>query len=177
MAERGGGGRRAPRGRTPLVLVLTLLAGCRAPAPEPRVDVPLDSAAGEVPFALEGPGGAALIVPVMVNGEGPFDFVLDTGATLTCIDQGLARRLELSEERGVRGIGAGMGAAGRISLVRLDSVRVGAARAEDLMACALDLQHTETVGLGIDGLLGLNFLKPYRVTLDFEREVLLLRSP
>lgn len=174
MAERRGGTRPALRWR---VLLAVTLGGCTAASPESRVEVPVDSAAGEVKFALEGPGGAALVVPVMINGQGPFDFVLDTGATLTCIDQRLARRLELEEERGVRGIGAGMGAAGRISLVRLDSLRIGQARASELMACALDLRHTESVGLGIDGLIGLNFLKSYRVTVDFQREVLLLQAP
>lgn len=159
-----------------LVAVLAL-GGCTAGAPAPKVDTPVDSAAGEIKFELAGPGGAAVVVPVVINGQGPFDFALDTGATLTCIDQEIAKKLGLAEERGVRGIGAGMGTAGRISLVRVDSVRVGGAQVNDLMACALDLRHIETIGLGIDGLLGLNFLKSFRMTLDFQRDVLLLRTP
>lgn len=165
------------RRRVLALLALLAVAGCTAGPPQPRAEAPPDSAAGEVPFELEGPGGAAVVVPVMVNGQGPFDFVLDTGATLTCLDQALARRLELEEERGVRAVGAGMAAAGRISVVRVDSLRVGAARASDLTVCALDLRHTRSVGLGIDGLLGLNFLREFRVTVDFQRDVLLLQSP
>jgi hypothetical protein len=62
-------------------------------------------------------------------------------------------------------------------LVRLDSLRVGRARGEDLTVCALDLGHIRRLGLEADGLLGLNFLRSFRVTVDFEREVLLLQDP
>ncbi|HEU0076709.1 MAG TPA: hypothetical protein VFQ76_03610 [Longimicrobiaceae bacterium] len=40
---------------------------------------------------------AAIIVPVFVNGVGPFDFVLDTGATFTCLEPMLSRRLTPQE--------------------------------------------------------------------------------
>lgn len=102
--------------------------------------------------------------------------MLDTGATLTCVDQALAQQLQLPEAGGMVGVGAGAGGAGQMRLVTLDSLRVGAARAEELTACALDLEHTASVGLEIDGLLGLNFLRSFRVTLDFEREVLILQD-
>ena len=160
-----------------LLSVAIVAAGCRQTGAPARVEAPADSAAGEVAFELSGPGGAALMVPVYVNGQGPFRFVLDTGATLTCVDQQIAARLELPQARGVTGVGAGVGSSGRMQIVRVDSVRLGAARAEELMACALDLQHTGSVGLEIDGLLGLNFLRAFRVTIDFEREILLLQEP
>lgn len=158
------------------LLLLCASAACETGAPA-RVRAPADTAAGEVPFQLAGPADAAIIVPVYVNGEGPFDFVLDTGATFTCLDLDLARRLALPERPGAIGVGAGVGGAGRVRLVRMDSVRVGGAVAEDLTGCEVDLRHAERVGIEFDGLLGLNFLKPFRVTLDFEREVLTLREP
>jgi Aspartyl protease len=39
--------------------------------------------------------GGYLLVPVTLNGAGPFEFLLDTGATTTMIKPALARRLEL----------------------------------------------------------------------------------
>jgi predicted aspartyl protease len=158
------------------ILLLGLVAGCQRTAAPARVEAPPDSAAGELAFELAGPGGAALMVPVYLNGQGPFDFVLDTGATLTCVDQAVATRLQLPTARGMVGVGAGVGGAGRMQMLRVDSVRVGAARAEEMTVCALDLKHTRAVGLEIDGLLGLNFLRSFRVTLDFERKVLHLRK-
>lgn len=157
-----------------LVLV-GLAAACQRAGAPARVQAPPDSAAREVAFELAGPGGAALVVPVHVNGQGPFRLVLDTGATFTCLDRQVANALELPPARGVAGVGAGVGGAGQMRLVQVDSLRVGAAGASDLTACALDLRHTSSVGLEIDGLLGLNFLRAFRVTIDFQREVLLLQ--
>ena len=167
------------RAQQKLAILLLLVSGiaCQQQSAAPaRVEAPADSAAGEIPFELAGPGGAALVVPVYINGQGPFDFVLDTGATLTCLDQELAQRLELPEARGVVGSGAGVGGAGQMQILRADSLRVGGARAAEMMVCAVDLRHVGSVGLDIDGLLGLNFLRSFRVALDFKREVLLLQA-
>jgi predicted aspartyl protease len=155
-------------------MLLVGLAACEATSAPDRVTIPADSAAGEVAFELAGPGGAALTVPVHVNGSGPYRFVLDTGATLTCVNSRVAAELELPEQRGMTGMGAGVASSGRMRLVRVDSLRVGGAAAAGLTACELDLAHVEALGIEIDGLLGLNFLREYRVTLDFEREVLIL---
>lgn len=158
-----------------LVPTLSLLIGCQVAAPA-RVQAPPDSAAGEISFRLAGPGGAALLVPIYLNGEGPFEFVLDTGATITCVDQPLAERLNLPEQRGQIGLGAGVGGAGRVRLVGIDSLRLGAAEASGLTACVLDLQQVRAISPDVAGLLGLNFLKEFRVTLDFERNILLLQE-
>lgn len=63
-------------------------------APE-RVEVAesaedVDRGEAGVPIHLAGPGETALLVPVRINGQGLYDFVLDTGATLTCVDVALA---------------------------------------------------------------------------------------
>ena len=159
-----------------LAVCALALASCDVGAPA-RVQAPADSAAGEVTFELAGPGGAALVVPVFINGEGPFDFVLDTGATFTCVDDALATRHGLREQTGQVAIGAGIGGAGRVRLVRMDSIRIGGASAERMTACVLDLQVLQQIGRGVQGLVGLNFLKSFRVTLDFQRNVVGLQAP
>jgi hypothetical protein len=40
-------------------------------------------------------GGVGIVVPVKVNGAGPFEFLLDTGTTTTIIDAKLAAQLKL----------------------------------------------------------------------------------
>lgn len=156
------------------ILVLSItLHGCRFDtSPGTTVAPPADSAAGEVSFDLAGQGGAALVVPVHLNDAGPFDFVLDTGATFTCIHESLVDSLDLPDRGGQIGHGAGVGSAGRVRLVALDSLRVGSARAYDLTACALDLTSLQVVDLQIDGLVGLNFLREFRIMLDFDRQVI-----
>lgn len=159
------------------ILAIALISSaCNTTGSPARTEAPADSVAGETAFELAGPGGAALLVPVFINGEGPFQFVLDTGATFTCVDQSLTRQLSLAEARGVMGAGATVGGSGRMRILQVDSVRVGAARAMDLLVCELDLQHTSQIGVEIQGLVGLNFLKLYRVTLDFDRNILLLQD-
>lgn len=155
---------------------LLLLAACTDMSPQ-RVEVTADSAAGEIAFELAGPGGAALVVPVRINGEGPYDFVLDTGATVTCLDDQLASALDLREVRGVIGTAAGVGGAGGVSLVSVDSLSIGGVRAFELEACVIDLEHLSGVGLELDGLIGLNVLSEFRVTLDFQQNILTLEQP
>ena len=159
------------------VVWLSTLAGACQPTGPSRVEAPADTAAGEIAFEMAGPTDAAILVPVTINGEGPFDFVLDTGATITCVDPVVADSLALPEREGTLGFGAGVGGSGRIEIVGIDSIRVGGVRAYDLTACVVDLGQMEMLGFDVHGLLGLNFLKPFRMTLDFERDVLLLESP
>ena len=49
--------------------------------------------AAVVPFHFV--DGFAVIVPVTVNGSGPYDFMLDTGTTITTVDRELGRELAL----------------------------------------------------------------------------------
>ncbi|MEX2272230.1 MAG: retropepsin-like aspartic protease [Vicinamibacterales bacterium] len=130
---------------------------------------------GEIAFRLGGAGGAAIVVPVSLNGKGPYDFVLDTGATLTCLDESLAEELSLARVPGVIGRGATLGSSGPVGLRRLDSISIGEARSTDVTVCTLDLANIRAMGLEVRGLLGLNVLKAYTVTLDFKRNVLSLQ--
>ena len=137
-------------------------------------DVAADVKPGEVAFRLAEPNDTAIVVPVMIDGKGPYDFVLDTGATLTCVGEPLARELDLPEPRGVVGRGATIGGSGNMRLVQIESLRVGETEATNVMACAVDLSSVRQLGLDVRGLLGLNVLKNFRVTLDFERKVMRL---
>lgn len=131
---------------------------------------------GEVRFELAGTGEAAVVVPVTINGQGPYPFVVDTGATLTCVDEQLAKTLNLPAAAGTVGYGATLQSRGVIRLVSIESLHVGNAKGEGLMACTIDLQSLRGVGLDASGLLGLNFLKAFRVTLDFDTRTLQLNK-
>lgn len=159
-----------------MLAALAVAAGC-APTGPARTEAPVDAEAGEIAFEWAGTQRAGILLPVYINGTGPHSFLLDTGATLTCVDEALAAELELPEPPGQIGIGAGIGGAGRMRLVRMDSLRVGETRAESLPACAVDLGAARSIGVEFDGLLGLNFLRAFHMTLDFERNVLILTEP
>ncbi len=140
-------------------------------------DVAAGAKPGEIAFELAEPNDTAIVVPVTIEGTGPYRFVLDTGATLTCVGEKLATELALPEPRGVFGRGATLGGSGNMRLVQIESLRIGETEAKNVMACAVDLSHMRDLGLEFDGLLGLNVLKNFRVTLDFERKVMRLEPP
>lgn len=160
------------------ILLLGLLAlGCSLPSAV-SPGAPSETAPGEVSFKLAGPNEAALIVSVKINGNGPYDFVLDTGATFTCVDRQLAEELKLPNWSGPLGTVVITGGEGEMGFVKIDRLEVGdTASASELVACKLDLSRMQPPGFGIKGLVGLNFLKNYRLTIDFERHTLRLDKP
>ena len=142
------------RSRILALLAITAWAGCApAQAPAPRSD--------PAPAADAGlPDVPAITVPVMINGQGPFQFAIDSGSTTTLISAELADRLQLPAKGAVR-VHAMSGAA-NLHTVAIDTIQVSASSWYDIQAAAVPRAH-----LGVDGLLGLNLLKNQRVTFDF----------
>src|SRR5437899_9906740 len=122
-----------------LVVLLVPWSACVIPAPK-DIGVPAETAPGEVNFELAAPNDAAIIVPVKINGRGPYKFVLDTGATFTCIDTKLVEELKLPEWKGQFGVAVITPGEGNVRLVNIDTLEVGNARASKLQACTIDLQ-------------------------------------
>ena len=157
-----------------LCLLLASLAACTIPAAG-DFGAPASTSPGEVPFEMAPPNDAAIIVPVRINGHGPYKFVLDTGATFTCIDQKLVDQLKLPEWKGPMGIGV-IQTTGSVKLVSLDTFEVGNVKATEMKACAIEFSSLPTAGLDARGLVGLNFLKSFQVRIDFKKRVVSLNK-
>ena len=153
------------------MFTLAIWSACAIPASK-DFGLPASTTPGEVPFELAPPNDAAIIVPVKINGRGPFKFVLDTGATFTCIDQKLVDQLKLPEWRGQFGAGVLAPTEGAVKLVSIDTFEVGNTKATDMKACAIEFSRLQTGGLDVRGLVGLNFLKSFQVKIDFKKKVL-----
>jgi predicted aspartyl protease len=124
--------------------------------------------AGPVPFRLAHPNKPLIILETTVEAQGPFRFVLDTGASLTIISPELAETLDITLEQPQAGLGAGGGVEVRIGTVR--SVSIGETRQENVRVGVMDLKGiAAAVGSEIDGIIGYNFLSNYRVTIDYPR--------
>lgn len=120
----------------------------------------------EVGFRLAGGAQPLILVPVKVDDEGTHDFILDTGAG-TCL-----LTPELARARGVEatGVREGQTAGGRVRVPvgNVGSLAVGAARAEKVEVGVVDLSDLgRAVGARVEGNLGYNFLKDFRVTVDY----------
>ena len=101
-----------------------------------------------------------LTIPVMVNGRGPYPFVVDTGATRSVISRELAETLHLPPGRPVSlHDTAGLQ---QNPTVHIDRLSVGDRRIDNVEAPVIDEVH-----LGADGMLGLDTMREERVVMDF----------
>ena len=126
----------------------------------------LSPKSAKVKFRLPGGAQPLILLPVKVNGEGPFEFILDTGAGTSLLSSDLAKRLQLK----VLGSKEGQSAGGKVSvsLAQVDSLAVGDAKLHDVDVGIVDLSHIgKTIGAKIDGDLGYNFLRHFRITIDY----------
>jgi clan AA aspartic protease (TIGR02281 family) len=106
-----------------------------------------------------------MTVPVMVNGQGPFQFVIDTGADRTVISTELAERLGLPE--GEKATLHAMSGSSKVRMVNIDSVQVSTNIVRDVKAAALPARN-----VGADGLLGVDSLQGQRVIMDFKAQTM-----
>jgi len=117
-------------------------------------------------FRLAGGAQPLILLPAHVNGHGPFDFILDTGAGTSLLSSELAKQLEVE----IVGSKEGQSAGGKVSvsLGKVDSLAVGETKLADVDVGIVDLdQIGKTIGAKIDGDLGYNFLQHFRVTIDY----------
>ena len=117
-----------------------------------------------------------LLVPVKVNGQGPYDFVLDTGASATLFSPELTAHLGITARDGVDVVGAVTAGMGARCVV--ESFTLGTAEQRHLGIVVADIfgPLAQRVGARIDGVLGYDVLKAYRVTLNYVEQTLLLQQ-
>jgi predicted aspartyl protease len=114
-----------------------------------------------------------LVVSAFVNGRGPFNLAVDTGASLSVISRGVARRAKVATDGSVRARAIGAGGALDAVFARVSSVELGDLRAADLDVAVMRLTPiSRAIGFRLDGVLGFNFLRRYRVTIDYPKQVL-----
>jgi len=121
----------------------------------------------KIKFRLAGDAQPLILLPTRVNGAGPFDFILDTGAGTSLLSTELAQQLNIK----VLGTKEGQSAGGKVSvsLAKVESLALGQAKIEEVEVGIVDLGHIgKTIGTKIDGDVGYNFLKHFRVTIDYQ---------
>jgi predicted aspartyl protease len=126
----------------------------------------LSPSSAKVKFRLAGGAQPLILLPVHVNERGPFDFIVDTGAGTSLLTPEIAKQLSVK----IVGSKEGQSPGGKVavSLAKADSLAVGEARIDDVDLGIVDLAHVgKTIGAKIDGDLGYNFLKYFRVTINY----------
>lgn len=112
-------------------------------------------------------------VPVMVEGAGPFNFMIDTGSQATAVTHQIAD--QINGGRGLTSLGTatlvGMASRRPVEIVEVDSMSFGSHTVRDVVSPVLDRQH-----VGADGILGLDSLQDFRVLIDFREETIALQD-
>ena len=114
-------------------------------------------------------------VDVMLNGKGPFHFVIDSGAGFVVVSEDVARTLKLRHVA-AGGTSRGVSGSGRFSIVYgvLERLSMGAMTMESVPTYIRKI-HDVSNRKKIDGYIGLSVLSHFRVAVDYERRVLELR--
>ncbi len=115
--------------------------------------------------------GYLIIVQTMVNGAGPFDFLLDTGTTRTVIDPGLERQLQAPVVGDVSL--TGVLHVRQDQMVQLQDMRLGEVSLSGLRAVVDNLARQKMLAPGIRGVLGEDFLSKFDILIDYKRRLLL----
>lgn len=113
--------------------------------------------------------GRYVIVPVMVNGTGPYRFLLDTGATSTMIAPALAARLRLPAAGSA--VEQTATQAGTADLVRA-SLSLGGVTRDGVEVITAPLDAVQAVDPAIKGVLGQDLLRLANWWLDYEHGLL-----
>lgn len=135
------------------------------PLPEPT-----PSFATVIPYQKR---NAVMVIPVTINGIVERPFAVDTGASYTIISSALANALNLKPHPTLPPMTLET-ANGRIEarLVNLQTVMVGGLSTHNVIAAIHDLDDTESIA----GLLGLNVLNRFKMTVDAPQNQLLFET-
>jgi hypothetical protein len=147
-------------------VAVLVLAGCGgSAAPTGSFEVPID--------VVKHGSQVIALVPVTIDGHGPYTFALDTGASQSLVDSGVARQLR------VRRTGASHPVAGitnvtNAATIRVEHWRVGKVRLPATTVVEANLPFGSADG-GVQGLLGSDMLSAFDVvTIDYGHGVLRL---
>jgi|SRR5271156_2461397 len=113
-----------------------------------------------------------IVVRVLINRTGPYDFLVDTGSQITTIDPALASDLHLRSE-GTMGV-SGVATQSRSAFAFLDLIEVGNHSVPQSLAVIQDIAELKAADPRIRGILGENFLSRFDLLIDNRQQILCL---
>lgn len=157
----------------PILLAGLALTGAAPPPPAPppspgglaiapgAVVTPPDPTQPPETLKLAADAASRLTLPVMVDGQGPFDFVIDTAAERTVLSREVAAAAHLPD--GPRIVVRGAAGDEDTPTAAVRALQVGERTIRDVDAPLL-----AEADLGAAGMLGIDALKDQHIVLDFE---------
>jgi predicted aspartyl protease len=158
--------------------VLVLSAGINAMAQHGTTKISLEEQAGEssetgpagpIPFHL---ARGVPVVQVILNGHGPYSFLVDTGTNGTLVEQPVLDQLSVSAQTVVPFHSTT--ADGATPEATLETIAVGGLKLHKLQVAVLKQGQLAIYGDQVQGVLGECFLKHFDLLLDYQHGVLML---
>ena len=113
------------------------------------------------------------LVPVTINGKGPYAFALDTGASQSLVDSQVAKALQVPTTGGKQRI-AGVASISKVRSIRVRDWKVGKVKLPPTIVVEANLPFGNATS-GVQGLLGSDMLSDFDVvTIDYAHSRLLL---
>jgi len=144
-------------------------AFAQVPPPDPAPDSAPDSD-DPTRVGAQRDKATRLVAPVRINGQGPFNFMVDTGANRSCMSIALAEKLALAPGPQVS---LHTVVATRLrNSVQVDRLQVGTRSQRNVNVPVLPIPASEA-----EGVLGVDWLKNRRLLLDFHGKSLEISAP
>ncbi|MER3491667.1 MAG: hypothetical protein C4323_04630 [Mastigocladus sp. ERB_26_2] len=102
-----------------------------------------------------------IIAQAKINGQGPFNFLLDTGAETTVISKSLATKLKIDQTKLTKTEVSGFCGTEKAQKIKLSQLNLSQHQATQIDAVILESDNIFKV-LGIQGIIGQNFLNRYQ---------------
>lgn len=117
-----------------------------------------------------------VVLPVKINGKGPFNFILDSGVgNMVITNPKLKDSLNLQYLRKIKLAGLGEGSDIDAFSSPFLNVKIAGVQAISISAAVLDddiFNLSSYAGIQVDGLIGYDFFKSFLVRIDFEDSIL-----
>jgi hypothetical protein len=140
-------------------------AGCGGSKPSGSLEVPID--------VLKHGSQVIALVPVTINGHGPYQFALDTGASQSLVDTQVAKELRV-EKTGSSHKVAGITSVTKVQTIKVEHWELGDVKLPATVVVEANLPFGNADG-GVQGLLGSDMLSEFDiVTIDYAHERLRL---
>lgn len=122
-----------------------------------------------------------IIIPLYINGQGPFNFILDTGVNFIILtNPSLKDVLHLTILKTIMVRGLGEGKDSKAGVVGNLSLQLGKTEGKFFSAAILpagELSFSNYVGMTIDGIIGYDLFKSFAIKIDYESETLTITRP
>ena len=168
--RRGGGGRGALA-----VVLAAFIQSAPAVAQGPVAATTIPPAAIDEALEITGESLRArreetrMSLPVLIDGRGPFRFVVDSGADRSVIGRNLAARLGLAPGEPVRMVSI-------VDVTVVPTARVARLDIGDSALSDFEMPALAERDLGLEGLIGIDALAEQRLMLDFERNTVTIED-